>query len=117
MNISHNGLGELVTTFPTDGSDISAGTLIKITGERAMAASEGNEIIGVAVDDSRNSRVAVQVGGYVKLKYTGNEDYGRKYIVAKTADSVQFCDASTQNAIPVKVLTINFVDNIAGVLI
>ena len=39
MNISHNGLGELVTTFETDGEQLTAGTLIKLSSGRAVAAS------------------------------------------------------------------------------
>ena len=118
MNISHNGLGELVTTFKTDGSsEISAGTLIKLSSECAVAASEGEGFIGVAADNSRGAKVAVQVGGYVKVEYTGTAGYGRQYVVAKTADSIEFGDSSTENAIPVKVISIDSGNNIAGILI
>ncbi len=117
MNISHNGLGELVTTFETDGEQLTAGTLIKLSSGRAVAASEGDGFTGVAADNSRNSKIAVQVGGYVKVQYTGNAGFGRQFVVAKTADSIEFCDASTENAVPVKVISVDSDKHIAGILI
>ena len=118
MNISHNGLGELVTTFATDASaSIAAGTLINLSDGAACAAQEGDAFIGVAADNSRGAKIAVQVGGYVKLEYTGTASYGRQYVVAKTADSIEFCDSSEENAIPVKVISIDSGNSIAGILI
>ena len=115
MNISHNGLGELVTTFAVDGkADIKAGTLIKLIHGEATPAETGDAFIGVAADDSRNGKIAVQVGGYVKTKYTGMADYGLQYVVVDNDNSVEFCSASTENAIPVKALFIDSSNGIAG---
>lgn len=118
MNISHNGLGELVTTFETNSpSPVSAGTLIKLVSGKAAAAGAADEIVGVAADDSRNCKVAVQVGGYIKANYTGTAECGRQYIIAAANNKVEFCDASTAKAIPVKVLFVDATNHIAGFII
>ena len=118
MNISHNGLGELVTTFETSGSDfLPAGEIIKLIDGCATSTGEGEGFIGVSVDGSRNNKIAVQVGGYVKVKYTGTADYGWQYVVSASASSVEFCDSSTEEAVPIKVLYIDSANSIAGIII
>lgn len=118
MNISHNGLGELVTTFETSGNEsIPAGKVIKIMDGCATTTGEGEGFVGVSVDDSRNKKIAVQVGGYVKVKYTGTADYGLQYVISASASSVEFCDSSTEGAVPVTVLYIDSANEIAGFII
>nr|WP_319489387.1 hypothetical protein [uncultured Caproiciproducens sp.] len=70
MNISLNGCGENVATFEA-GSGVTAGTPVKMTGNGLVGTGAAlDAFCGVAVS-VRGGFAAVQLGGYVKVPYSG----------------------------------------------
>lgn len=72
MKVSFQGFQEQVLTFETDAADLAAGVPVKISANGKVAAcGDGEYPAGVTVSAPRGGLVAVQVGGYVRLKYSG----------------------------------------------
>ncbi len=70
MNISLNGYGEQVATFEAEAG-VTAGMPVKMTGNGMVGAGAAlDAFCGVAVS-VRGGFAAVQLGGYVKMPYSG----------------------------------------------
>ena len=70
MNISLNGYGEQVATFEAEAG-VTAGMPVKMTGNGVVGAGAAlDAFCGVAVS-VRGGFAAVQLGGYVKVAYSG----------------------------------------------
>lgn len=118
MNISHKGLGELVTTFNcAESTTVSKGTLLKIEGGTVEIPSQGESFCGVAADDSRNNKIAVQLRGYAKVKFSGSPACGWRYVVVSDDETLELCDESTTNSHKILVMDIDPETNTMGILL
>lgn len=107
MNISHKGLGELVTTFQTDDENIQVGDFITIEDNLAIVVTNG-KMDGIAVSTSENGYVGVQIGGYAETKYSGSTPYtGTDYIEATSASSVSVSTSATTDGRLVQVIYVD----------
>lgn len=71
MNVSFQGFQEQVLTFETD-AELAAGVPVKVSASgQVTACADGDYPVGVTAGIPRGGLVAVQVGGYVRLKYSG----------------------------------------------
>lgn len=72
MNVSFNGFNQNVLTFVSE-NDIGANIPVKLIDNGKVAVCQNNdEIIGVCVS-SRSGYTGVQMTGYVKMNYSGDE--------------------------------------------
>ena len=74
MDICFEGIGQVVATFRTEDKTLAAGMAVALTGNGEVGRGEGGEpLCGVTVGTARGGAVAVQIGGAVKMGYSGNE--------------------------------------------
>ena len=72
MSVSFGGIGEIAATFMTSGT-IKAGDTVKMAASGTVTAcAAGERFCGVVLGGESGGHAAVQVGGYVKLPYTGS---------------------------------------------
>lgn len=72
MNVSFNGFNQNVLTFVSE-NDIGANIPVKLIDNGKVATcANGDEFIGVCVS-SRSGYTGVQMTGYAKLTYSGDE--------------------------------------------
>lgn len=69
MNISYEGIGFLMVTFPDDGS--VEGQVCKLTSEGQVDGCIANDRFCGVVHSVEKHMAAVQVEGFVKVRYTG----------------------------------------------
>ena len=70
MEISFEGIGQVAATFMVEG-DIQPGMAVAMTGDSTVGmGADGDPICGVALS-AKNGMAAVQVGGMVKVGYSG----------------------------------------------
>lgn len=86
MNISYNGIGELVVTFPTKDTNIKKGSLIIFDAEnsgyvKAGYDIENNTFVGIAASDYRNDIVAVQIKGYMEYEFKNPISIGMHKVI------------------------------------
>lgn len=75
MKVCFNGFQENATSFEVSGT-VSPGDPVKISGNGTVAASADTEAFcGVALG-VRDGIAVVQLGGYVKVPYTGSVSTG-----------------------------------------
>ena len=74
MDICFEGIGQMVATFATKKA-LTPGMAVTVTdsGEVGLSKEDGSPLCGVTVGAERNGAVAVQIGGVVKVKYSGNK--------------------------------------------
>ena len=69
MLVSFNGFGESIATFEAAGA--AAGAPVKMSGNGAVSAcAAGDTFCGIAIVPN-GSCASVQLGGYVKVTYSG----------------------------------------------
>ena len=72
MDICFEGLGQMTATFQVDGGDVRPGMAVAITGNGAVGLdADGGVPCGVVLGGVRAGAAAVQIGGAVKMGYTG----------------------------------------------
>ena len=72
MSISFGGVGELCVTFKAAAS-VTRGCPVKMSANDTVAAcSNGDRMMGVAIDVKEDGYCTVQVSGVVAMKYTGS---------------------------------------------
>ncbi len=114
MKVAFNGLGEQVATF-TAPSTVKKGMLVFINmSGNVNACAADAAFCGVALS-SRDGIAAVQLGGYVRMPYTGN------------APAVGYCALAAAGSTEVKrvteggreylVLDVNTTDKTVGFLL
>ena len=85
MNVSFKGFGEQILTFETE-AELKAGVPVKVTDSGKVAAcSDGEVFAGFTAAPSREGLAAVQVGGYVCVKYSGTAPAFNSTLVAADA--------------------------------
>lgn len=71
MNVSFQGFQEQVLTFET-ADELKAGVPVKLADSGTVTAcADGDYPVGVTAGLPRGGLVAVQVGGYTRVKYIG----------------------------------------------
>ena len=70
MSVSFIGFDEKTLTFST-ASDLTPGTLVKLSGNGTVAACAADDAVFGVVISCRSRLACVQLGGYVVLPYTG----------------------------------------------
>jgi hypothetical protein len=118
MEISLLGFGERVATFAA-AEGVAAGVLVKISANGTVAPCTAGDVpCGLCVN-VRGGFAAVQLGGYLRLPYTGTVALGRALIAANTSSSVKAVespkDESTAAASGVPVLVTD-IDESAEIL-
>lgn len=117
MNISHRGLGEVVTTIETSDNTIEKGSILSVADNKAVAAAEGKPFVGTAASSPSLGKVAVQVSGYAETGYDGTPVYGTNTVSVKDAQTLSIAgetrDVSTAYA-EISVITIDTVNKIIG---
>ena len=74
MDICFEGIGQVVATFQAEDEALATGTAVKLKGSGIVEVGNENDLLcGVTVGAVRNGAVAVQIGGVVKVKYSGAE--------------------------------------------
>lgn len=72
MDICFEGLGQMTATFQVDGGDVRPGMAVALTGNGTVGLSaDGGAPCGVVLGGVRAGAAAVQIGGAVKMGYTG----------------------------------------------
>lgn len=114
MAVSFKGIGERVLSFKT-ASAINAGSLVKMSANGTVAAcAENDKFIGVVLS-CRNNIAAVQIGGYVKVGYSGTAPtVGYNQLCAKSGTAVEV-DAANGRAL--LVLDVDTTASTAGILL
>lgn len=78
-NVTFNGMGELVATF--QAGSVTAGGPVIMNGNNAVrSATSGGRPVGVALH-KRGDYAAVQMQGFVRVKYTGSPALGWNSLV------------------------------------
>lgn len=91
MKVSFEGFDEKVLSFVSDSTTKPAkGKTVKMAGNgKVSGCSAGDDFIGAAIAADDNF-AAVQVGGYIKLPYTGTAPtVGYGILVADSAGGVK----------------------------
>ena len=74
MDICFEGIGQMVATFATD-EELTPGMAVALKKSGTVGLdSEDETLCGVTVGAARNGAVAVQIGGVVKVSYSGEKD-------------------------------------------
>ena len=107
MNVSFQGFGEQVLTFETD-EELKAGIPVKVTESGKVAAcGDGESFAGVTVSPSREGLAAVQMGGYVRMKYTGTAPaFNRTVVTADASGGIKAASAAGGDAAGREVLVV-----------
>ena len=72
MDICFEGVGQAAATFLVDGEDLQPGMVVALTGSGTVGLGvDGDEPCGVLLGGVRAGAAAVQIGGAVKVGYTG----------------------------------------------
>ena len=75
MDICFEGIGQMVATFATEKA-LTPGMAVTVTASGEVGLGEkgdGSPLCGVTVGAERSGAVAVQIGGVVKVRYSGNK--------------------------------------------
>ena len=74
MDICFEGIGQMVATFAT-GKTLIPGMAVTMTGngEVGLGEEDGKPLCGVTVSAARGGAAAVQIGGVVKVGYSGGD--------------------------------------------
>ncbi len=88
MNVSFQGIGELVATFEA-GTGVVAGTLVKTTtAGKADACAAGDKFCGVAVN-VRDGFAAVLLHGYAEIPCSGTVALGYQKLAAASGTAAK----------------------------
>ena len=73
MNISFDGIGEVIATFAVEAdAELAPGDAVVITGDGEVGlGSDGGQICGVAVTVAQDGYAGVQIGGLARVRYSG----------------------------------------------
>ena len=69
MSVAFHGMDSLVVTF--QGSGVAEGNLVSITENDTVKRANGGAAPVGLVLNKRNDHVAVQIKGYIQVKYSG----------------------------------------------
>lgn len=74
MNISFEGIGEVIATFlAEEDSEVKPGDVVCLTGNDQVGLGEAGDIpCGVAATVSKDGCVGVQIGGLAEVSYSGS---------------------------------------------
>ena len=73
MDICFEGIGQMVATFATEEA-LTSGMAVAMTGSGKVGLDGEDDLpCGVTVGTVRNGAVAVQIGGVVKVGYSGTK--------------------------------------------
>ena len=84
MSVSFGGIGSVVATFKAD-SEIKCGCPVAMAGNgKVEECDEEDRFCGVSLGTAEDGHAAVQLGGYVKLSYSGTTapTVGYEYLIA-----------------------------------
>ena len=72
MNISFDGIGEVIATFAVKAeTELAPGDAVVITGNGEVGlGSDGGQICGVVVTTAEDGYAGVQIGGLVQVNYS-----------------------------------------------
>ena len=72
MDICFEGVGQVTATFQAPGEKTRPGMAVTLTGSGQVGlGQDGDALCGVVLGSVRNGAAAVQIGGAVKMGYTG----------------------------------------------
>lgn len=117
MNISHKGLGEVVTTIETGNAAIEKGALLSLESNKAVSASAGKAFIGTAASEKTGGKIAVQLGGYMEAAYDGVPVYGNNKVSVKDSETLSVLSGSEETGVSyteISVITIDEANKIIG---
>lgn len=99
MSVSFGGMGDMIATFKTSGT-VNAGAPVKMQGNGTVqACSNGDRFCGIALSVASDGYATVQLGGYIKMPYSGsNFSLGYAHALA-AADGKLKADSGTQKSI------------------
>ncbi|MBQ3557456.1 MAG: hypothetical protein IJA11_06635 [Oscillospiraceae bacterium] len=93
--ISFDDIGNVMATFYAD-EGVEDGQVVKVTGNGTVGAcAEGDGFCGVA-GQVRKGAVAVQVGGFMHVKVTGEVELGRVKLAADGKGGVKAAEDGVQ---------------------
>ena len=73
MDICFEGIGQMVATFAAE-KKLDPGMAVTLKESGTVGLGDGNSpLCGITVGAERSGAVAVQIGGVVKVKYSGNK--------------------------------------------
>ena len=74
MNISFDGIGEVIATFAVEAeAELAPGDAVVITGDGEVGlGSDGGQICGVVVSVAEDGCAGVQIDGLVRVNYSGS---------------------------------------------
>ena len=72
MDICFEGVGQVAATFQVDDETLLPGTVVALTGNGTVGlGADGGAPCGVLLGGMRGGAAAVQIGGAVKVSYSG----------------------------------------------
>lgn len=106
MKVSFNGFNENVATFQTEENNLT-GKVVMVTANGTVSSCEAyDDFCGLAISE-RSGTVAVQLNGYVKVKFSGNlypgyhqlcaDDYGGVITTDSGGRKLLVVDVDTQS--------------------
>ena len=105
-NISFESIGQEFVTFRA-GTGVAAGVPCKVSANGTVAAATSGDFMGVTRSAAKGGVVAVQIRGFVTLKYSGTAPtVGYSTLAASTGGKVKV-DESAMSRLVVSVDTDN----------
>lgn len=111
MNVSFNGYNEGTVTFEAE-SGVAVGTPVTVSANGKVSAAESAVFCGICTG-IRDGYAAVQLNGYIKVKYSGTLTVGYNRLVA--ADGKIKADSS--NGRDVLIVDVDTVNSVAGIIL
>ena len=72
LDICFEGVGQVTATFAVDGEDVQPGMAVVLTDNGTVGlGADGDAPCGVVLGGVRHGAAAVQIGGAVKVGYSG----------------------------------------------
>ena len=112
MNVCFNGYNEGIATFEAD-STVKTGMPVEMSANGKVKATNSTAFCGICVG-VRDGYAAVQLNGYIKVKYTGTLNVGYSKISGSSDGKIQ---ADTTNGRDILVVDVDTVSGYAGIIL
>ena len=110
--LDYTGFDEKVITVKCSDENIAGKTMTISGNDNATVSASGDAFLGFGVA-SRDGYATVQVGGYAKVKTSGEGiSHGRISVVADGEGGIR----EAQNGVPVQVISYDYDTKIAGII-
>ena len=112
MNVCFNGYNEGIVTFEADDT-VKTGMPVEMSANGKVKATNSTAFCGICVG-VRDGYAAVQLDGYVKVKYTGTLSVGYSKLSGNSDGTIQ---SDAENGRDVLVVDVDTVGQYAGIIL